>query len=70
MKEITLDCIKAIKNKIDRNIREHSFEIYGMDFMIDEDFKPFLIEINTNPCLELSSNLLTRLIPQMVESAI
>jgi hypothetical protein len=31
--------------------------------MIDEDLKPWLIEVNTNPCLELSGSLLTRLIP-------
>ena len=38
--------------------------------MIDENFKVFLIEVNTNPCLELSSPLLARLIPSMVENAI
>ena len=38
--------------------------------MIDSDFVPWLIEVNTNPCLELSSPLLTRLIPQMVDQAL
>jgi len=38
--------------------------------MIDEDFKVFLIEVNTNPCLELSSTLLARLIPNMIENAL
>jgi len=50
--------------------RHCSFEIFGYDFMIDEDFKPWLIEVNTNPCLELSSPLLARLIPSMLENAI
>lgn len=31
--------------------------------MIDRDFKVWLIEINTNPCLETSSPILSRLIP-------
>lgn len=35
--------------------------------MIDEDLRVYLIEVNTNPCLELSSNLLTRIIPVVVE---
>lgn len=39
-----------------------------MDFMIDLALKPWLIEINTNPCLELSSPLLNRLIPALVEN--
>ena len=38
--------------------------------MIDEDFKIYLIEVNTNPCLEISSTLLARLIPNMIENAI
>ena len=37
--------------------------------MIDENFKTWLIEINTNPCLETSSPILVRLIPQMIEHA-
>jgi tubulin monoglycylase TTLL3/8 len=38
--------------------------------MIDEDFKVYLIEVNTNPCLEHSSSLLARLIPNMIENMI
>lgn len=38
--------------------------------MIDEDFKPWLIEINTNPCLEIANSpILTRIIPTMLENA-
>ena len=44
-------------------------EVFGLDFMIDDEFKPYLIEVNTNPCLELSSPLLARLIPTMLENA-
>ena len=38
--------------------------------MIDDLFKVILIEINTNPCFELSSALLIRLIPNMIENAL
>jgi len=38
--------------------------------MIDDDMKVWLIEVNTNPCLELSSSHLARLIPSVVESAL
>ena len=30
----------------------------------------FLIEVNSNPCLELSSNLLRGLIPKMIDDAL
>ena len=38
--------------------------------MIDDQFRPWLIEINTNPCLELSCPLLGRIIPAMIENAL
>ena len=41
-----------------------------LDFMIDDAYRPFLIEVNTNPCLELSSPLLEKLIPRMVDDAL
>lgn len=43
---------------INPNDRKRSFELFGYDFMIDEDFKVWLIEVNTNPCLALSSSIL------------
>ena len=36
--------------------------------MIDENLKTWLIEVNTNPCLELSSSYLANLIPKMLEN--
>ena len=38
--------------------------------MIDAKFHPWLIEINTNPCLELNSPVLMDVIPKMVENAL
>ena len=38
--------------------------------MFDEEFKTYLIEVNTNPCLELGCPLLARLIPNMVENSL
>ena len=38
--------------------------------MLDEDFKVYLIEVNTNPCIETNSPLLSRLIPDMIDSGL
>jgi hypothetical protein len=47
-----------------------SFEMFGYDYMIDSDFRPYLIEINTNPCLEFASPLLETIISELIENTI
>lgn len=37
--------------------------------MIDSNLTPWLIEINTNPCLEETSKLLKVLLPRMLNDA-
>ena len=84
MKVLATHAIKAVYGKIDPFKQQHCFEVcfskiliqdfnrnfqlFGLDFMIDRNFKVWLIEINTNPCLETSSPILMRLIPTIVEN--
>jgi hypothetical protein len=63
------DTIRATFHKIDGLRRVNSFEIFGYDVMLDDEFKIYLIECNTNPCLELSAPLLGKLLPQMLDNA-
>ena len=69
-KKLTTDCFRATMGKMDPSKRINTFEVYGLDFMLDENFKVYLIEVNTNPCLELASPLLARLIPSMLENSL
>ncbi|OMJ89940.1 hypothetical protein SteCoe_7833 [Stentor coeruleus] len=69
IKNIVKRTFEAVLLKIDPNVRGHSFEIFGYDFLLDSDLKPWLLEVNTNPCLELSSPHLARIIPSMLENA-
>lgn len=41
--------------------------MFGYDFILDEDFNTWLIEVNTNPCLEESNQLLKDYIPRAIE---
>lgn len=69
MKFIVMKTIDSVKKKLDPNKRNGCFEILGYDFMIDNDFTVWLIEVNTNPCLDESSYLLKRLLPRMIDDA-
>lgn len=70
MKKIATDTVKAVYQTIDPNKRNLTFELFGYDFMIDEEFNVWLIEVNTNPCLDLSCSFLARIIPSLLESTI
>ena len=66
MKGIVKMSMQSIRKKLNADDRTFCFEIYGYDFIIDEDFKTWLIEVNTNPCLDESSALLRMLLPRMI----
>ena len=61
---------KAVKNKINIMNRKNCFEIFGYDFILDSNYQPFLLEINTNPGLEESSPLIKMLVPRMIDDAL
>ena len=69
MKKYIWISLYSIRNKLAENDRKHCFEIFGYDFILDEDFNTWLIEVNTNPCIEESSPLLGMLIPRMLDDA-
>ena len=48
----------------------YSFEIFGYDFMVTDEHKVHLIEVNSNPSLDTSSDpVMQKLIPHMLDSA-
>ena len=69
MKFIVSKSLDAVKKKLDPQKRNGCFEIFGYDFMVDADFSVWLIECNTNPCLDESSQILRRLLPRMIDDA-
>lgn len=70
MKQIAADSLRASAGALDPSRRGYNFELFGLDFMIDGQFSPWLIQINSNPCLELSCPLLADIIPALVENTL
>lgn len=60
----------SVKRKINFYQRRNCFELFGLDYFISHDQKVWLIEVNENPCIECSSDLLGKLIPRMLNDAL
>lgn len=43
--------------------RENTFELYGYDFIIDDQLAVWLIEVNASPTMEATTSVTKRLVP-------
>ena len=68
MKKVVYDTFKSTCFKVDPDRINNTFEILGFDFMMNDEFKLSLIEVNTNPCLETECPLLTRIVTELIEN--
>ena len=69
MKYLIKISFKAVGNKLLKNNPVLCFEIFGYDFILDNDFKPWILEINNNPGLGISSPVILKLVPRMLDDA-
>ncbi|XP_041953379.1 protein polyglycylase TTLL10 isoform X2 [Alosa sapidissima] len=64
MQQIMLQCFMAVKAKLVRKLG--FFDLIGCDFLIDEDFKVWLLEMNCNPALHTNCKVLKEVVPNIV----
>ncbi|KAE8742745.1 hypothetical protein FOCC_FOCC011672, partial [Frankliniella occidentalis] len=68
MRQGIVGTLLASQEHLDR--RGDCFELFGADFMLTEDFVPWLIEINSCPCMAPSTSVTARMCAQCLEDVI
>ena len=62
MKDIIILTMESVKHIINEKNKKNCFELFGYDFIFDQNLTPYLLEINTNPGLEESSPFIQKII--------
>lgn len=70
IKDLMIDSFLSAKKTMHRGKRNKVFEFFGFDFLIDEDFRVWLIEVNTNPYLGIPNEFIEELMPKMLDDMI
>ncbi|NXX19777.1 TTL10 polyglycylase, partial [Podargus strigoides] len=68
MQQIMLQCFLAAKHKLARKLGY--FDLLGCDFLIDKNFKVWLLEMNANPALQTNCKVLRDVIPAVVHESL
>lgn len=68
MQSIMKACLRSVEGKLERKLGY--FDLLGFDFMIDSDFKVWLIEVNVNPAMHTTCGVLQELIPNLLHSTL
>jgi hypothetical protein len=68
LRRVCSEVFHAAKPKLQR--RRGFFELLGVDFLVDADLRPWLLEVNTNPALWVSSQVQKAVIPPLVRDTV
>ena len=69
MKFLVKLSFKAVGEKLIKAPVILCFELFGYDFIIDNEYNPWTLKINNNHGLSISSPMLAKLIPRMMDDA-
>jgi hypothetical protein len=70
MKDIVIDTLVAVKPHLNETKRKNCFELLGYDFLIDEDFRVWLIEVNNNPHLGAPNDFMEKIVDELLNETL
>ena len=68
MKDIVSWSLQCVQDSVSH--RKNACELYGYDFMIDENYQPWLIEVNSSPACDYSTPVTKRYVEEGLEDII
>ncbi|XP_033642169.1 protein polyglycylase TTLL10-like [Asterias rubens] len=68
MTQIMTHCFNAVKNKLQCKLGY--FDLLGFDFLLDEEMKVWLLEVNVNPALHTNCETLRNQLPPLVQEVL
>ncbi|XP_055843478.1 tubulin glycylase 3A [Episyrphus balteatus] len=68
MRKAIIGTALASQDNIER--RQNTFEVFGADFMVCENFYPWLIEVNASPDFGATTSVTARMCPQCLEDVV
>ena len=66
IKDMCIDTLLSVRHEMNPQRRTNVFELFGFDFLLDEDCRVWLIECNTNPYLGTPCAYMKQMLPQMM----
>ena len=69
MRDSLVGTLLASQDDMD-SCRRNCFELFGVDFILTEDYQPWLIEINSSPAMNGSTELTAEMCPRCFEDLI
>merc|ERR1712159_291381 len=69
IKNVVINSLESVQDNFEGS-KGVPFEIFGYDIMVDDDFNCWLIEVNSSPAMDYSTDVTERLVQNVLEDAI
>jgi len=69
IKNIVINSLESVQDNFEQR-RGVPFEMFGYDIMVDDDLNSWLIEVNSSPAMDYSTDVTERLVKMVLEDTI